>query len=109
MTEINTTSQQPFVDTGIEGFDVILRGGLLQNRLYVVEGDPGSGKTTLSLQYLLAGARRGESVLYIALSETAEELRTIGEEHGWSLEGLDIFELWAGDQGLSLDARYTMF
>lgn len=109
MSETNNTSRQPLVETGIEGLDVILRGGLIQNRLYVVEGDPGSGKTTLALQYLLAGARRGERVLYVALSETAEELRAIAVEHGWSLEGLDIFELWSSDQGLSLDAKYTMF
>ena len=109
MSERDNTSQQPLVDTGIAGFDVVLRGGLIRNRLYVVEGDPGSGKTTLALQFLFAGVKRGECVLYVALSETAEELKTIAKEHGWSLEGLDIFELWSGEQGLNLDARYTMF
>jgi len=109
MDEIDNKSSQPLAGTGVEGLDEILRGGLIQNRLYVVEGDPGSGKTTLALQFLLEGARLGEKVLYVALSETEEELRTIAMEHGWSLDGLDLFELWSGDQGLTLDARYTMF
>ena len=60
--------------TGIPGLDDILAGGFIPNRLYLVEGDPGAGKTTLALQYLLEGVRQGEKVLYITLSETKEEL-----------------------------------
>ena len=74
--------------TGIAGLDDILGGGLTRRRLFLVEGMPGSGKTTLAMQYLLAGVAAGEAVLYVTLSETAEELRSIAESHGWSLEGV---------------------
>jgi circadian clock protein KaiC len=83
----------PRIATGVPGLDAILRGGLPANRLYLLEGQPGSGKTTLSLQYLLDGARQGESCLYITLSETADELHGVAESHGWSLDGLHLFEL----------------
>ena len=109
MEETPDSNSQPVVGTGIEGLDFILRGGLIQNRLYLIEGDPGAGKTTLAMQYLLAGARRGERVLFVALSETAEEIRAIAAEHGWSLEGIDLIELRSSEESLSLEARYTMF
>jgi circadian clock protein KaiC len=70
-----------------------LGGGLVPSRLYLVEGSPGAGKTTLALQYLLEGRARGERGLFITLSETTEELQAIAASHGWSLEGLDLFEL----------------
>jgi circadian clock protein KaiC len=79
--------------TGIDGLDDVLGGGLLRNRLYLVEGNPGTGKTTLALQFLLEGAARGERGLYITLSETDGELRAGAASHGWSLSGIDIFEL----------------
>ena len=79
---------------GIPGLDDILFGGLRRNRLFLFEGAPGSGKTTLALQFLLEGARVGEKGLYITLSETEEELREVAVSHGWSLDsGIDIFEL----------------
>src|SRR4051812_31725963 len=81
--------------TGIEGLDNILGGGLPRNRLYLVHGDPGVGKTTLALQFLLEGARRGEKSLYITLSETKEELYSVGESHGWDLSAIQLFELSA--------------
>lgn len=84
--------------TGIQGLDEILGGGFPRNRLHLVEGDPGAGKTTLALQFLMAGARDGERVLYITLSETEEELRDGAATHGWSLDGIDIFELKAVEQ-----------
>jgi circadian clock protein KaiC len=96
------------VDTSIEGLDLILAGGLPANRLYLVEGDPGTGKTTLALQFLLAGLRRGERGLYVALSETREELTVVAESHGWSLAELDIYEL-APEEALQPDAQYTVF
>ena len=68
---------------GIAGLDVILGGGIPKDRLYLVEGDPGVGKTTLALQFLLAGVKRGERALYITMSETEAEIRAIGESHGW--------------------------
>ena len=71
--------------TGIAGLDDILNGGLIPNRLYLVEGDPGAGKTTLSLQYLIEGIAAGEKCLYITLSETKEELAAGAESHGWSV------------------------
>ncbi len=84
--------------TGIAGLDEILGGGLVANRLHLAEGDPGAGKTTLAIQFLLEGRRLGERSLYITLSETEEELREAANGHGWSLEGIDIFELKAVEQ-----------
>lgn len=78
--------------TGCEGLDAILGGGLPANRLYLLEGMPGSGKTTLALQFLLAGVQRGESVLYITLSETREELAAVAGSHGIDIDGFAIFE-----------------
>ncbi|OYT83620.1 MAG: circadian clock protein KaiC [Pseudomonas sp. PGPPP4] len=83
--------------TGNIGLDQVLRGGLPRDRLYLLEGTPGSGKTTLGLQFLFEGVRQGESVLYITLSETSEELRCVAESHGWSLDGVELFELSAAD------------
>ncbi|HEY0156208.1 MAG TPA: ATPase domain-containing protein [Thermoanaerobaculia bacterium] len=84
--------------TGIQGLDDVLGGGLTQNRIYLVMGDPGVGKTTLGLHFLLEGARLGERVLYIALSETREEIEAVAASHGWSLEGIDIFEYSAANR-----------
>lgn len=81
------------VSSGMAGLDAILRGGLPANRLYLVEGSPGSGKTTLALKFLLEGVKSGERCLYITLSETSEELRSVAASHGWSLDGVDMFEL----------------
>lgn len=95
--------------TGIEGLDEILGGGLRSNRLYLIEGVPGSGKTTLSLQFLREGARLGEAVLYITLSETEEEIQEVAESHGWSLEGITIRELAPSESTLHPEEQYTMF
>ena len=84
---------RPIVSTGNAGFDSILKGGLPRNRLYLLEGTPGSGKTTLGLQFLLDGVAAGESVLYITLSETSEELESVAQSHGWTLDGIELFEL----------------
>lgn len=86
--------------TGCEGLDGILQGGLPSNRLYLLEGAPGSGKTTLALQFLLEGRRLGETVLYVTLSETSEELETVAESHGWTLDGIHLFELSSADEVL---------
>jgi circadian clock protein KaiC len=95
--------------TGVKGLDDILGGGLIPDRLYLIDGDPGSGKTTLSLQYLLEGARHGEKGLYVTLSETKEELTSVARSHGWSLENIDIVELVASEKDLSPDTQLTMY
>jgi circadian clock protein KaiC len=95
--------------TGVPGLDDILAGGLTRRRLYLVEGVPGSGKTTVAMQFLMAGARQGESVLYITLSETEEELRSVATSHGWDLSGVGIREIAPPEAALSLDEQNTMF
>jgi circadian clock protein KaiC len=88
------------ISTGNEGLDAVLRGGLPGNRLYLLEGSPGSGKTTLALEFLLEGRSKGERGLYITLSETKEELEVVAASHGWNLDGIDIFELSSADDVL---------
>src|SRR5688572_26664778 len=97
------------VSTGVVGLDDILHGGLTPCRLYLVEGNPGSGKTTLALQFLLDGVRRGESTLYVTLSETANELKAVARSHGWSLDGIYIHEMAPSEEVLSPEAQLTMF
>jgi circadian clock protein KaiC len=97
------------VRTGVSGLDAILGGGLPRDRMYVIEGDPGAGKTTLALQFLLEGKERAEKVLYVTLSETAEELLEVAESHGWSLEGVHLLELGALSERLDRDAGYTVY
>lgn len=96
------------ISTGIAGLDDILGGGLTPQRVYLVEGSPGSGKTTLGLQFLLDGAARGDAGLYITLSETADELKAVAASHGWNIDALSIFEL-ADDTELDLDAQQSVF
>lgn len=94
--------------TGIPGLDNILGGGLTPQRVYLVEGSPGAGKTTLGLQFLLDGVARGESGMYVTLSETTEELIAVGQSHGWDLGEIDIVEL-AGDDDLDPDSQQSVF
>ncbi|APL96541.1 circadian clock protein KaiC (plasmid) [Sphingobium indicum B90A] len=77
----------------MDGLDDILSGGLTRGRVFLLEGSPGTGKTTIATQFLIEGARRGERCLYITLSETEEEMRESAASHGWTLEGVDLFEL----------------
>jgi circadian clock protein KaiC len=94
--------------TGIPGFDEVTQGGLLADRIYLVDGDPGAGKTTFALQFLLEGVRNGERCLYVTLSETRDELASGARSHGWSLEGLEVFELLADAQDLDGEDELTM-
>ncbi len=95
--------------TGIDGLDYILGGGFPVNRMYLLEGDPGAGKTTMALQFLLAGAQNGEPGVYATLSETEEELRDVAASHGWSLDGITICELQTAEESLKADSQYTLF
>jgi len=97
------------VATGITGLDDILGGGFSPHRLYLVEGTPGSGKTTLALQYLLEGVRRGESSIYVTLSETKLELNEVAKSHGWSIDGIPLLELVAPESELEPENQYAMF
>jgi circadian clock protein KaiC len=99
----------PRVSTGSEGLDDILGGGFDANRMYLYEGTPGTGKTTIALQFLLRGVRGGERVLYISLSETKRELEVVARRHGWSLQGVDIFELVPPETTLDPERELTVF
>jgi circadian clock protein KaiC len=99
----------PISATGIQGLDDIMAGGFRANRLYLVEGVPGSGKTTLALQFLLEGVRLGQPVLYVTLSESAEEINSVAASHGWTMEGITIRELVPSEENLRPDDQYTMF
>jgi circadian clock protein KaiC len=94
---------------GVEGLDDILIGGLTPSRVYLVEGDPGAGKTTLGLQFLLKGVQLGEPSVYITLSETKAELIATASSHGWNLEGIEIVELVASEDELEHDNQHTLF
>ena len=78
---------------GVEGLDDILSGGLTRGRVFLLEGSPGTGKTTIAMQFLMEGAKRGERCLYITLSETDDEMRESAQSHDWDLAGVDLFEL----------------
>jgi circadian clock protein KaiC len=95
--------------TGISGLDEVLRGGLPKNRIYLLEGTPGAGKTTLAMQFLLQGARENQRSMYITLSETAEELRSSAKSHGWSLEQVHIREYIISDTSIERDREVTMY
>jgi circadian clock protein KaiC len=99
----------PRVSTGVAGLDDILYGGLPRDRMYLVEGPPGVGKTTLGLQFLLAGAEQGETGVYVTLSETAVELADVARSHGWSLGELTICDLQGADVSLKAESQYTLF
>lgn len=106
---MNQTRRSKSSPTGIAGLDVILKGGLPPDRLYLIKGDPGVGKTTLALQYLLEGAKGGEKGMYITLSETKVEIEAVAESHHWDLSPLAIFELSALEHLLAHESQNTVF
>ena len=100
---------QTYASTGVPGLDDILRGGLARDRVYLLEGTPGTGKTTAAVQFLMAGAQAGEKGLYITLSETAEELGATAASHGWRFdERLEVFELVPPDNLLDENQQQSL-
>ncbi|RYF73501.1 MAG: AAA family ATPase [Comamonadaceae bacterium] len=98
---------QERASTGVPGLDDVLGGGLPTNHVYLIEGDPGAGKTTLGLHFLQEGVRHGERGLYVTLSETKEELQTVAASHGWSLDAIEVFEL-VSSEGLSPELEQSI-
>jgi circadian clock protein KaiC len=97
------------LSTGVGGLDDILGGGLPKGHLYLVEGDPGTGKTTLALQFLLKGVQLGERGMYVTLSESKQELEQVAQSHGWSTDSVTIYEMVPPDEDLGAEAQYTVF
>ena len=102
-------TKTPRLFTGVSGLDEILYGGLQKNNVFLVEGDPGTGKTTLALQFLLHGTAQGEKGLLLGLSESRQELFSIARSHGWSLDSIDMVELIPAEANLDPDQSYTFF
>jgi len=100
--------QPDLARTGIVGLDQILNGGLPRNHIYLIDGEPGTGKTTLALQYLLEGVKKGERGLYVTLSESRAELAEVAGSHGWSLEGIEVYEL-TSERTRDAEEGYTIF
>src|SRR5215472_9504566 len=107
ISPVDPMDQSRRLSTGVEGLDEVLNGGFPVNRLYLIDGEPGTGKTTLALQFLLEGVRSGESVLYVTLSETKEEMYGVIRSHGWSSEGLNIHELVPSEDSVRPEEQYT--
>ena len=107
MTTQNKVSTD-FISTGIAGLDNILGGGLTKERLYLLEGDPGAGKTTIALQFLIEGARLGEKVLYITLAENEIELLAVAQAHGFSMDGVTVHEVIPEESLLNSSDQYTV-
>lgn len=97
------------VSTGVAGLDAILGGGLTPHRIYLLEGEPGAGKTTCGLQFLLEGVRRGEQVLYITLAESVEELRSVGSSHDWDMHDIPVHEVLPAEDLLAREDQYAIF
>src|SRR5246500_3771778 len=106
---IRTEASRPRLKTGTCGLDDVLHGGLPSNHLYLIEGDPGTGKTTLALQFLLEGVRLGQKGLYVTLSESKRELLGVAESHGWSLDNITIYEMSPQADDVQMEAQYTVF
>jgi len=108
-SQLSDPADAPRISTGSDGLDDILGGGFDGNRMYLYEGRPGTGKTTIALQFLLKGADEGERVLYVSLSETKHELQLVARRHGWSLEDVEIFELVPPETTLDPERELTVF
>jgi circadian clock protein KaiC len=107
-TELES-AEDPLVSTGIAGLDQILNGGVPKSHFFLVEGEPGAGKTTLGLQFLMEGRKRGERVLYVTLSESLREISKVARSHNWSLEGVTIYEFTPNEESLRPEDQYSAF
>ena len=97
------------IDTGVAGLNDILLGGLPAGQMYLVEGQPGTGKTTLAMQFIVAGMKSGEKGLYITLSESLSELQGSARSHGWDVAQIPIAEFVPAEASLSPEQQYTVF
>src|ERR1700727_55169 len=95
--------------SGCSGLDDVLGGGLPVGHFYLIEGEPGTGKTTLALQFMAEGLRHGEKVLYVPLSESRNELLMVARVHGLGLDGSAILEVRPSEQDLKPEGQYTVF
>jgi len=107
MTTITAPTDKSRVSSGVSGLDAITLGGWPVHHLYLIEGDPGTGKTTLALQFLLEGAQRGERVLYVTLSESKQELEGVAASHKWPLDNVEIFEFLPNEDSLNPENEYS--
>ncbi len=101
--------QDERVSTGIAGLDDVLNGGFPRGHFFLLEGEPGTGKTTVGLQFLMDGARKGEKSLYVTLSESQQEIEKVARSHRWSLEGVTIFEYTPTEDSLRPEDQYSAF
>jgi circadian clock protein KaiC len=103
------SAEPPKAASGVPGLDNILSGGFTRRALFLIEGTPGTGKTTLALQFLMEGAVQGERTLYITLSETADELVRGAASHGWTLDpSIEVFELQSPESLVSADQQQSL-
>lgn len=106
---MDSEEQPDVLSMGVPGLDAILGGGLAPHRIYLIEGEPGAGKTTAGLQFLLEGARLGEPVVYVTLAENREELHAVARSHGWDLGGIHVHEVLPSEELLAREDQYAMF
>src|SRR5690348_10904305 len=108
-TELATQAEHLRSRSGCPGLDDVLGGGLPSGHVYLLEGEPGTGKTTLALQFVAEGLRNGENVLYITLSESREELMSVARAHRLQVEGVNLLELKPNEADLRPEGQYTVF
>ena len=106
---VNTVFSDPRLSTGISGLDNVLHGGLPMGHVYLIEGDPGAGKTTLGMQFLLQGIAHNEKVLFVTLAESKGELEKVAASHGFDISKIDVFEVSPPELAGRGAEQYTVF